>query len=90
MDHLIVRFLLITALSIVTSGGPALSDCVSRYKANECNSRGGDADDYRGCSVEATDSWYNIRIWNGKLESEKVCDKNPPSGYCACAVYGIY
>lgn len=87
---LMVRSLLITALSIVITGAPALADCGSRYKANECNSRGGDVDDYRGCSVEASDAWYNIRMWNGRLESEKVCDKNPPSGYCGCAVYGIY
>jgi hypothetical protein len=85
-----VRFLLITALSIVISGAPALADCGSRYRANECNSRGGDADDYRGCSVESTDSCYNIRILNGRFESEKVCDKNQPGGYCGCAVYRIY
>ena len=85
-----VRFLLITALSIVISVVPALADCGSRYSANECNSRGWDADDYRGCSVESTDSWYNIRILNGRFESEKVCDKNQPGGYCGCAVYGIY
>lgn len=87
---LIVRFLPITALSIVISGVPALADCGSRYRANECNSRGADADDYRGCSVESTDSWYNIRILNGRFESEKVCDKNPPGGYFAFAAYGIY
>jgi hypothetical protein len=85
-----VRFLLITALSIVISGAPALADCGSRYRSNECNSRGWDADDYRGCSVESTDSWYNIRILNGRFESEKVCDKNQAGGYCGCAVYGIY
>ena len=85
-----VRFLLITALSIVISGVPALADYGSRYRANECNSRGADGDDYRGCSVESTDSWYNISILNGRFESEKVCDKNPPGGYFAFAVYGIH
>ena len=85
-----VRFLLITALSIVISGVPGLADCGSCYRANECNSRGADSDDSRGCSVNSTDSWYNIRILNGRFESEKVCDKNPPGGYFAFAVYGIH
>ena len=85
-----VRFLLITALSIVISGVPALADCGSCYRANECNSRGAYSDDHRGCSVDSTDSWYNIRMLIGRFESEKVCDKNPPGSCFAFAVYGIH
>ena len=87
---LMVRFLLIMALSIVITGAPAVANCGWRTKENECNGYGGDADSYSGCSVETSDAWYNIKIDGGRISGEKVCSKYPPDGYCGCSDYGIY
>ena len=74
---LMVRSLLITALSIVITGAPALADCGLRYNATACTRRGGRVVDDEVASAAAQQADRSA------LEQETV------KVYSFCT-YGLY
>ena len=84
------RSVISTGLLVLLGSIPAIAGCGFKSKASECNGFGGEADDFGGCSVETSNAWFDIKINGSQINAVKVCEKNPPEGYCGCNDYGIY
>jgi len=84
------RLILLAVSALLLSDSAMAQGCGYKSKSSNCGGFGGKADSYGGCSVETSDAYYNVQIRGGRARVSKICSKNPPSGYCGCADYGIF